>query len=95
MVARGEERSSADGSPSRLHYAWVVLAIGTLAVFGSLGLARFRYTVLLPTTQLGLGMDNAQPTLPPAGTGSHWPVMALVIGAGFASSFDDKTGGLL
>ena len=47
-------------SPSRLHYGWVVLAIGTLVVFGSLGLARFGYTVVLPAMQVGLGMDNTQ-----------------------------------
>jgi MFS family permease len=44
----------------RLHYAWVVLVIGTLVVFGSLGLARFGYTVVLPAMQVSLGMDNTQ-----------------------------------
>lgn len=42
----------------RPHYAWVVLAIGTLVVFGSLGLGRFGYTVILPSMQQGLGLDN-------------------------------------
>jgi MFS family permease len=46
--------------PLRFHYGWVVLAIGTLVVFGSLGLARFGYTVVLPAMQVGLGMDNTQ-----------------------------------
>ncbi len=45
---------------SRLHYGWVVLAVGTLVVFGSLGLARFGYTVVLPAMQVGLGMNNTQ-----------------------------------
>jgi MFS family permease len=45
---------------SRFHYAWVVLAIGTLAVFGALGLARFGYTVVLPTMQASLKLDNTQ-----------------------------------
>jgi len=44
----------------RLHYAWVVLTVGTLVVFGSLGLARFGYTVVLPAMQVGLKMDNTQ-----------------------------------
>ncbi len=44
----------------RLHYAWVVLAVGTLVVFGSLGLARFGYTMLLPAMQAGLALDNTQ-----------------------------------
>ena len=44
----------------RLDYCWVVLAAGTLAVFGALGLGRFGYTVLLPSMQQGLRMDNTQ-----------------------------------
>jgi len=44
----------------RLHYGWIVLAVGTLVVFGSLGLARFGYTMVLPDMQEGLGIDNAQ-----------------------------------
>ncbi len=47
-------------APSRVHYAWVVLAVATLVVFASLGLARFGYTMLLPPMQAGLGLDNAQ-----------------------------------
>jgi len=47
-------------NPSGFHYAWVVLAVGTLVVFGSLGLARFGYTMLLPAMQSGLGLDNTQ-----------------------------------
>ena len=46
--------------PRRFHYAWVVLAVGTLVVFGSLGLARFGYTMLLPAMQSGLALDNTQ-----------------------------------
>ena len=44
----------------RLHYGWIVLAAGTLVVFGSLGLARFGYTMVLPDMQEGLGIDNTQ-----------------------------------
>jgi MFS family permease len=46
-------------SSSRFHYAWFILAAGTLVVFGSLGLARFGYTMVLPAMQSGLGLDNA------------------------------------
>lgn len=42
------------------HYAWVIVSIGTLVVFGSLGLARFGFSVLLPEMQKGLEMDNIQ-----------------------------------
>ena len=45
---------------SRIHYAWLVLATSTLAVFASLGLARFGYTMVLPSMQAGLGFDNTQ-----------------------------------
>lgn len=47
-------------SGPRLHYAWIVLAMGTLVVFGSLGLARFGYSVVLPAMQEDLGLDNTQ-----------------------------------
>jgi MFS family permease len=42
------------------HYSWIVLAVGTLVVFGALGLARFGYTMVLPSMQLGLGLSNTQ-----------------------------------
>ncbi len=45
---------------ARLHYAWVILAMGTLVVFGSLGLGRFGYGVILPAMQKGLGLSNTQ-----------------------------------
>ena len=47
-------------TPRRFHYAWAVLAVGTLVVFGSLGLARFGYSMLLPAMQAGLRLDNTQ-----------------------------------
>jgi MFS family permease len=47
-------------SHRRIHYAWIVLAAGTLVVFGALGLARFGYTMVLPDMQKGLRLDNAQ-----------------------------------
>ena len=42
------------------HYAWTVLTVSVLAVTGSLGLARFGYTLLLPAMQAALDLDNAQ-----------------------------------
>jgi MFS family permease len=45
---------------SQFHYAWVILAVGTLVVFCALGLARFGYTMVLPAMQAGLGLSNAQ-----------------------------------
>lgn len=43
-----------------VHYAWIVLAVGTLVVFGALGLARFGYTMVLPAMQSALGLSNTQ-----------------------------------
>lgn len=34
--------------------------MGTLVVFGALGLARFGYSIVLPSMQAGLGLDNTQ-----------------------------------
>jgi sugar phosphate permease len=49
---------TSDHETSRFHYGWIVLCMGTLVVFGALGLARFAYSILLPAMQEGLGMDN-------------------------------------
>ena len=51
-----------DGSlrARRLHYGWVVLAVSTLAVVGCVGLARFGYTMILPSMQTALGLSNTQ-----------------------------------
>jgi MFS family permease len=39
-------------------YAWVIVALGTLVLFGAQGIARFGYTVVLPSMQKSLGMNN-------------------------------------
>jgi MFS family permease len=44
----------------KLHYGWLVMLNGTLVVLGALGLARFGYTLVLPSMQAGLGMANTQ-----------------------------------
>jgi sugar phosphate permease len=44
----------------RIHRGWLVLLVGSLVVFGALGLARFGYTMLLPPMQAALGLDNTQ-----------------------------------
>jgi sugar phosphate permease len=60
LSLRSRDHESERMSSPRRHYGWVVLAVGTLVVFGSLGLARFGYTMVLPSMQDGLGIDNAQ-----------------------------------
>lgn len=44
----------------RLHYAWPILLVCTLVVFGSLGLGRLAYSPILPNMQAGLGLSNTQ-----------------------------------
>lgn len=44
----------------RIHHGWIVLTVGTLVVFASLGLARFGYSIVLPAMQEGLALDNTQ-----------------------------------
>ncbi len=57
LLDRGRPRST---PLSGSHYAWAILALGTLSVFGALGLGRFGYTMVLPAMQAGLGLSNAQ-----------------------------------
>lgn len=45
---------------SRIHYAWVMLAATVLVVFGSLGLARFGYGMVLPEMREGLGIGKTE-----------------------------------
>ena len=73
----------------RLHYGWVVLTIGTLVVFGALGLARFGYSIVLPAMQEGLGMDNTQAGA--LATANLVGYLALsVIGGALASRFGPR-----
>jgi sugar phosphate permease len=44
----------------KIHYSWLILAVGTFIVFGALGLGRFGYTIVLPAMQKDLRMDNTQ-----------------------------------
>jgi len=44
----------------RVHYAWIILVVGTLVVFGSLGLARFGYTAILPSMQEDMGLNDLE-----------------------------------
>lgn len=49
-----------DASPGRrrFHYAWAIMAMGVLVVFGALGLSRFGYGIVLPAMQRDLGFSN-------------------------------------
>ncbi|GFE61140.1 YbfB/YjiJ family MFS transporter [Geobacter sp. AOG2] len=39
------------------HYGWVIVAVGFLIIFACIGLARYAYTMLLPSMQAGLGLS--------------------------------------
>ena len=41
----------------KIHYAWVIVAVGSLVIFSCIGLARYAYTMLLPAMQSGLGLS--------------------------------------
>jgi sugar phosphate permease len=63
------------------HYAWVVLAVGTFVVFGALGLARFGYSLLLPSMQNALNLDNSGAGILATANLSGYLVLALAGGA--------------
>ncbi len=51
---------SATAGPSRFHYAWVIVLLGHLNVLSALGLARFGYTMILPSMKEGLRLTYAE-----------------------------------
>jgi MFS family permease len=62
-VIRTTERGVTQKHPrptSSFHYGWVIVAIGFLIVFACIGLARYAYTMLLPSMQVGLGLPYDQ-----------------------------------
>jgi predicted MFS family arabinose efflux permease len=80
-----------------VHNPWLVLAAGTLAVFGALGLARFGYTVVLPAMQAGLSLDNTQAGVLASANLAGYLVLA-VLGGALAAHYGPRrviAGGLL
>ncbi len=76
-------------STRRFHYCWVIMVMGMLVVFGSLGLARFGYTVVLPAMQAGIGMNNTQAGM--LATANLIGYLSLsVIGGALASRFGPR-----
>ncbi|MGE5559114.1 MAG: MFS transporter [Bacillota bacterium] len=67
-----------------LHYGWIVLAAGTLGIFGALGLARFGYSTVLPAMQKDLGLSNGQAGLLAAFNLSGY--LALSVSAGILAA---------
>ena len=56
----GAFRGSGTAAPSRFHYAWVIVLLGHLNVLSALGLARFGYTMILPSMKEGLRLTYAE-----------------------------------
>src|SRR3990172_9429183 len=56
----GGLRGPGSGAPPRIHYAWVIVALGHLHVLSALGLARFGYTMILPSMKEGLRLTYAE-----------------------------------
>jgi len=80
-----------------IHYSWVVLGSATLAVVGALGLARFGYTLVLPSMQSGLGLDNTQAGILASASLIGYLILSLVGGV-LAARFGPRsvvTAGLL
>ncbi len=46
-----------ENKKNKLHYGWIVAGLSVAVTTGALGLARFGYTVILPSMKLGLGLD--------------------------------------
>ena len=71
------------------HYAWVVIWMACVVVFAALGLARFGYSIVLPSMQHGLQMNNTQ-----AGVLATSDLIAYlllsVIGGALASRFGPR-----
>jgi MFS family permease len=69
-----------------LGYAWVIVALGALILFGAQGIARFGYTVVLPAMQKSLGMNNTMAGM--LATANLVGYLALsVIGGALAAKF--------
>lgn len=73
----------------RFHYSWIILVMGTLVVFGSLGLGRFSYTAILPAMQIELGMDNMQAGMLATANMIGYLVLS-VIGGAMASRYGPR-----
>ncbi len=78
MTVCGQPRSRG------LHYGWVILVVSTLTVVGSIGFARFGYTMILPAMQTELGLSNTQ--MGGLATGNFIGYLALAVISGFIAS---------
>jgi len=68
----------------RIHYGWIVIAMGTLTTIGAHGFGRMAYTLILPSMKDGLHFSYAELGL--LGTGNFIGYLSLAIIGGFLAS---------
>lgn len=70
-------------------YRWVILAVGSLGIFGAAGLSRFGYSAVLPDMQVALGLSGAASGSLASWNLAGYTIMALV-GGFLASRFGPR-----
>src|SRR5574342_81804 len=70
-----------------LHYGFFVLVLISLAVFGSLGLGRFGYSIILPVMQDALKLTNTQ-----TGELQSWNLVGYLLTVVFAGALAARYG---
>ena len=68
----------------KIHYGWIVIAVGMLTTIGAHGFGRMAYTLILPSMKDGLHFSYAQLGL--LGTGNFIGYLSLAIIGGFLAS---------
>jgi sugar phosphate permease len=69
---------------SKIHYGWIVIAMGMLTTIGTHGFGRMSYTIILPSMKEGLHFTYAQLGL--LSTGNSIGYLSLAIIGGFLAS---------
>ncbi len=72
------------GKRTRIHYGWIVLAMGMLTVIGAHGFGRMAYTVILPPMKEGLQLTYGELGL--LGTGNFIGYLSMATIGGFLAA---------
>jgi sugar phosphate permease len=83
LIGRRAMKESPKKAP-RIHYGWIVIAMGTLTTIGAHGFGRMAYTLILPSMKDGLHFSYAELGL--LGTGNFIGYLSLAIIGGFLAS---------